>query len=1286
MNKIIPILSFLVLLTYSLLGQTVVSVSNVTSSSTGVEVLVPINATVNDVGSVNLNLKYDKDVLTFVEVANNSLTGGVFVVNPHGDTLSIAWFSESPVNIVAKILDLKFVYNGGTSAVSFVGTNQIANGLANPISATFTNGSVGPVAPDPTSLKLNDVTGLPGDTVDVEMSAVNLENIGAMNLYLNYDDSKATFLGMSDINLAGFVANGVADRINLGMFNADGFNHAAGVIATFRFVIIAGNTDIDFDASSFVQDVSFNNIAMVYTSGSIGEVVINTSFILGDVNAVAGSEVSVPLSALKISNIGSFNIDVLFDASKLEFVRVDNVVSGSLVANAVNGVLSLGYFNSDGLNITDGKLADLVFNYSGGSSAVTFDVASANIIDLSFNPVTLTFVDGSVSELMLPSFVNTLPDTSIEVGSTLTYVYTGTHPSSAALTFSLVSGPDGAVIDATSGAFSWTPVNGQDGVYDIVAGLSDGVTLVIDSAIVTVTGQIIAEYPVIEAATDGTLDQPWTFNALGGVGTLEVVDSTASAWGSHAVRYTDAAYTGLALINKVFTESYTVSSDIYLEGAVSATFPLYTGLAIKSAKDELKYYRFIYRNSSTDMGQLKLQGYDGAAWHISKSWNVGTEISQLSTGWHNFKITIDGEKLYAYMDNKLLSGCPIAVTGADAFLTEGMPGIFVYTTANGVVTFDNFKVEENKKLEYTIAEIQTPNEGDTLGVSPYVGLNVITTGVVTAAQFNSDGSAKQFYVQNGYGAYNGILVYSKQMVAVGDSITFEGKVAEYNGKTELINVNGLTKNASGKALPMPVALSTGAVNDEQYEGVLVTIANAENTEENSNYGEAKFNDGTGEILTDDLLKGAYAFVLGNIYDITGVVDYAYGSYRILYRDSSDVVDHGAPQENVIALDHNTGNLVVSVFNNGTIGANKFDGINYGSGFQWKGNNGFWRGGPVFGTAARGSVNGQANNNDPANFFDLTNVNSDFTSGFYTETAGTVEFDQVADAIFTDGLAANPYGLDITQKSYSKTGEDVVYLEYTFANNTGAAIDGFSAGIFMDLDVEAGGVTYGSNNGGYSKAEELVYVYAAGTGGPYFGVVAIDKISGAKVTSTNAADANALRVAGYGFITTFDENDKPVTGDQRMWIGSNLNSIPDGSTAKVMFAFVAADDLHDIRANAANAFDLGRAALFTDYTTSVEDLSGIPTEYNITQNYPNPFNPSTTIEYALPAQSNVKINVYNTLGQLVTKLVDSDITAGYHQVQFNASNLSSGVYFYSIQAESIDGSKNFQIVKKMMLVK
>ena len=101
----------------------------------------------------------------------------------------------------------------------------------------------------------------------------------------------------------------------------------------------------------------------------------------------------------------------------------------------------------------------------------------------------------------------------------------------------------------------------------------------------------------------------------------------------------------------------------------------------------------------------------------------------------------------------------------------------------------------------------------------------------------------------------------------------------------------------------------------------------------------------------------------------------------------------------------------------------------------------------------------------------------------------------------------------------------------------------------------------------------------------------------------------------------------------------------------------------------------QTTLVQTVTTSV-----IPTSYSIEQNYPNPFNPSTTIRYTLPVSGIVSVRVYNILGQLVTTLVDGNQKAGTYSVTFNASSLSSGVYFYRIQSGS------FAAVKKMMLLK
>ncbi|MBN1396844.1 MAG: T9SS type A sorting domain-containing protein [Bacteroidetes bacterium] len=103
-------------------------------------------------------------------------------------------------------------------------------------------------------------------------------------------------------------------------------------------------------------------------------------------------------------------------------------------------------------------------------------------------------------------------------------------------------------------------------------------------------------------------------------------------------------------------------------------------------------------------------------------------------------------------------------------------------------------------------------------------------------------------------------------------------------------------------------------------------------------------------------------------------------------------------------------------------------------------------------------------------------------------------------------------------------------------------------------------------------------------------------------------------------------------------------------------------------------------------TGVDDIAVIPFEYSLSQNFPNPFNPATTIKYSLSTRSRVHLFVYNILGQVVSDLVNTEQQAGVQSVVWNA-NLSSGLYFYRLEATSLDNlSKRFVETKKMLLLR
>ncbi len=119
---------------------------------------------------------------------------------------------------------------------------------------------------------------------------------------------------------------------------------------------------------------------------------------------------------------------------------------------------------------------------------------------------------------------------------------------------------------------------------------------------------------------------------------------------------------------------------------------------------------------------------------------------------------------------------------------------------------------------------------------------------------------------------------------------------------------------------------------------------------------------------------------------------------------------------------------------------------------------------------------------------------------------------------------------------------------------------------------------------------------------------------------------------------------------------------------------------------AHAGDTGVTLNFV-VTSVIEKLPGLPTQYALHQNYPNPFNPSTSIRYDLPEKSIVTLKIYDLLGRQVITLVDGVQDAGFSVLRWNAAGFTSGVYFYRLQATSVNNhDRSFAQVRKLILIK
>jgi hypothetical protein len=132
----------------------------------------------------------------------------------------------------------------------------------------------------------------------------------------------------------------------------------------------------------------------------------------------------------------------------------------------------------------------------------------------------------------------------------------------------------------------------------------------------------------------------------------------------------------------------------------------------------------------------------------------------------------------------------------------------------------------------------------------------------------------------------------------------------------------------------------------------------------------------------------------------------------------------------------------------------------------------------------------------------------------------------------------------------------------------------------------------------------------------------------------------------------------------------------------LFGFLAGSEYY-WQVQASNVIGSGpwsNVSSFYASLTDVKEKGGLPKEFSLSQNYPNPFNPSTKIEFALPQRAQTRIIVYDVLGREIETLVNEELQAGNYEINVDASNFTSGVYFYRIQAG------NFVQTRKMIFMK
>jgi len=274
----------------------------------------------------------------------------------------------------------------------------------------------------------------------------------------------------------------------------------------------------------------------------------------------------------------------------------------------------------------------------------------------------------------------------------------------------------------------------------------------------------------------------------------------------------------------------------------------------------------------------------------------------------------------------------------------------------------------------------------------------------------------------------------------------------------------------------------------------------------------------------------------------------------------------------VTLNHDTGILKMTVFNNGYIG---HDDAGTGSGFVYNGNvDALFTAGLMVGHPASG-VNGMVGSFTESGGSTIISdmVSSDGMNGFYDSPF----FDKIADASYQDLNAPSQLGLNVLQVSYTNSDAEYAFVRLVVRNNAGFPLNDVYIGMFADWDV--GLNNYDKNRGGIDLSRNLVYQYENGgvADQSYYGIVALNGLGGAKVTTDSPFDSGDIRLVLYDWIKAIDDTPIETDGDYRTYMSSGPYNLQDNQAVEVGFAFVAGANLAELQANASAAqaeWDLG----------------------------------------------------------------------------------------------------------------
>ena len=277
--------------------------------------------------------------------------------------------------------------------------------------------------------------------------------------------------------------------------------------------------------------------------------------------------------------------------------------------------------------------------------------------------------------------------------------------------------------------------------------------------------------------------------------------------------------------------------------------------------------------------------------------------------------------------------------------------------------------------------------------------------------------------------------------------------------------------------------------------------------------------------------------------------------------------------------------------------------------------------------------------------------------------------------YNNAYSSNPPDVLVKQNVYCWQNQNSIIVKYTIVNREVNTIDAI---IGHELIPEVQGTYAGNDTVRYSTISKIISVTKNEAVG-YKSLSNSFKSLGAFIYYSDywlgdTTFYNMLTYNSFDSLFITDPNDPNVDGPVLI-PAYNQQTISTGDSVVVYFAIAYGAN------EAAMLASLEQAQQKYNQIVSVEsDYNNIPSDYVLNQNYPNPFNPSTKISFGLPQRSNVSLRVFNALGEKVADLVNGSLEAGTHTYNFDAADLTSGIYIYSLQTDAGVISNKMTLIK------